>query len=341
MQTRRQFLRRAGFGLGGLAAFPWLTGKARCADQGVLDRQLASLHVDLQAFEDDFLPALLAPRFLDHGDGPPRLLEADEVRGAYGPGPILDGLRRRDASLSRWRAAARSLREAVPYRAGVAACPLPSSEVWDLFTTTNPEFSELLDTPPAPLFTFVDGRPRWEVCPYRVFGEGNLSDQARRVLPRLQVANSNAANPWAEIGREMPRLRQWLLGLHPLGNENLAALPGVVPLLAAVDPSLAVAALDRGRMRAAVASWPGVRPQETAMDLRETDNPFFTGCLCCALALTLQTLANGRLENARPLLRQPELYADAFWLGMATKMVFAVFWHKALALRALAVPPVA
>jgi hypothetical protein len=140
----------------------------------------------------------------------------------------------------------------------------------------------------------------------------------------------------AEIRRHLPRIRQWILDLPPLRNENLAALSGVVPAVALVDPDLPAVALDRQRMRAALQSGRGTSPERAAGDLRAIDKRFFTSCLCCALALTMQALANNHFGAIGRLLRHPELYADSFWLGLAPETVTIVLLRKVIALRALA-----
>jgi hypothetical protein len=121
-----------------------------------------------------------------------------------------------------------------------------------------------------------------------------------------------------------------------LSYENLAALPGVVPALALVDPDLPAVALDQQRMRAVIQAWRDTSPERAADDLRAIGTRFFTSCLGCGLAMSMQALANNDFVVIGRLLRHPELYADSFWLGLALKAVAAVLLRKVIALRALA-----
>jgi hypothetical protein len=108
VRTRRTFLIRAGSAVAGLAAFSrWPVTELRACSRGDfdLDAALAAVRWELQVFERDYLPALLAPRCLNHDHGPPRLLDGAEVERAFGPGPILDAVRQRAVSLPSWQAA--------------------------------------------------------------------------------------------------------------------------------------------------------------------------------------------------------------------------------------------
>jgi hypothetical protein len=127
-----------------------------------------------------------------------------------------------------------------------------------------------------------------------------------------------------------------VLDLPPLSNENLAALHGVVPALALVDPDLPAVVLDRQRMRSAIQSGRGTSPDKVAGDLELIDGRFFVGCLCCALALTMQALSNNHFGAIGRLLRYKEAYADSYWLAVGLEGVAVVLLRKVIALRALA-----
>jgi hypothetical protein len=68
------------------------------------------------------------------------------------------------------------------------------------------------------------------------------SPQALRVcwLILLQVAGSVLE----EIRRLLPRIQHWVRDLPPLGKDNLAALPGVVPALALVENPYSAASFE-------------------------------------------------------------------------------------------------
>jgi hypothetical protein len=70
--------------------------------------------------------------------------------------------------------------------------------------------------------------------------------------------------------------------------------------------------------------------------LRVIDSRFFTSCLYCALALSMQALANNHFGAIGRLLHHPGLYADSFWLGLAPKAIAAVLLWKVITLRAVA-----
>jgi hypothetical protein len=139
----------------------------------------------------------------------------------------------------------------LPAGSSSRAGTLDTADFERLCATTYPELPELLDAPPAPLVTLVRGRLWWGIIPYGI-GPDDPDSLARRALGRLPFADAGAPDPLGEIRRQLPRIRQWVLDLPPLSNENLAALPGVVLALALVDPVLPAVALDRQRMRAAL-----------------------------------------------------------------------------------------
>src|SRR5262249_31580673 len=176
-------------------------------------------------------------------------------------------------------------------------------------------------------FTLVRRRLWWGIIPYGI-GPDDPDSLARQALRRLPFADADAPDLLGEIRRHLPRIRQWVLDLPPLSNENLAALPGVVPALALVDPDLPPTALDRQRMRAALQAGRCTPPERVADDLRGIDSHFFASCLCCSLSLSMQALANNHFSAIGRLLRHPELYADSFWLGLAPKAVAAVLLRK-------------
>jgi hypothetical protein len=338
LETRRAFLLQSVSAVAGLTALSRLPAtELQICSRGDFDLgwALAAVRWELQAFELEYLPALLAPRFLDHDHGPPRLLDGAEVERAFGPGPVLDGIRQRAATLPAWQAAVRQLARALPGRRSSRAGVLDTGEIERLCATTYPELPELLDAPPAPVFALARGRLWWGIIPYGI-GPDSPESLARQALGRLPFADANTPDPLGEIRRQLPRIRQWVLGLPPLSNENLAAMPGVVPAVALVDPDLPAVALDRQRMRAALLAGRGTSPERVAADLRAIDTHFFASCLCGALALTMQSLANNHFDAIGRLLHHPELYADAFWLGLAPKAVAAVLLWKVIALRALA-----
>jgi hypothetical protein len=338
MQTRRTFLIRAGSAVAGLTASAWLpVTELRECSRGDFDLggALAAVRWELQVFERDYLPALLAPHFLGHDHGPTRLLAGAAVERAFGPGPVLDGIQQRAASLPAWQAAVRELRRALPGRSSSTTGVLDTADFERLYATTYPELPELLDAPPAPPFTLVRGRLWWGIIPYGI-GPDDPDSLARQALRRLPCADAAAPDPLGEIRRHLPRIRQWVLDLPPLSNENLAALPGVVPALALVDPDLPAAVLDRQRMRAVLQAGRCTLPEKLADELRAIDTRFFASCLCCARALSMQALANNHFGAIGRLLRQPELYADSSWLGLAPKAVAAVLLWKVIALRASA-----
>src|SRR5262249_46688983 len=151
VQTRRTFLIRAGSTVAGLTALSRLPVPAwRGCSRGDFDLggALAAVRWELQAFEQDFLPVFLAPHFLDHDHGLPRLLDGAEVERTFGPGPVLDAVRRRAASLPAWQAAVRQLRRAVPGRRSARARAFDTADFERLCATTYPELPELLDAPP-------------------------------------------------------------------------------------------------------------------------------------------------------------------------------------------------
>jgi hypothetical protein len=338
VQTRRTFLIRAGWAAAGLSAFSKLSvTKMQGSGHGDfdLDGALAAVRWELQAFERDHLPAFLAPRFLNHNHGPPRLLDGAEVERVFGPGPVLDGVRQRAAGLAAWQSAVRQLRQALPARCSSRAGALDTAAIERLCATTYPEVPELLDAPPAPVFTLTRGRLWWGVIPYGI-GPDDPDSLARQALGRLPFADGDTPDPLGEIQRQLPRIRRWVLDLPPLSNENLAALPGVVPALALVDPDLPSVALDRQRMRAALQAGRRTHPENAADELRAIDTHFFTSCLCCGLALSMQSLANNHFGAIGRLLHHPALRGDSFWLGLAPKAVAAVLLRKVIALRALA-----
>jgi hypothetical protein len=168
-----------------------------------LDGALAAVRWELQAFERDYLPALLAPCFLDHDHGPPRLLDGTEVERAFGPGPVLDAVRRRAASLSAWQAAVRKLRRALPARSSSRAGVLDTADLKRLCATTSPELPEMLDAPPAPPFTLVQGRLWWGIIPYGI-GADDPDSLARRALGRLLFADADAPDPLGRFGGICP-----------------------------------------------------------------------------------------------------------------------------------------
>jgi hypothetical protein len=286
---------------------------------------------ELQAFERNYLPALLATRFLDHHHGPPRLLDEAEVERAFGPGRILDGVRERAADLPAWQAAVRQLRRALPARSSSRAGVLDTADL-ERLCATHPE---LLDAPPAPPFNLAQDRLRWGMMPYAI-GPSDPDSLARQALGRLPFADAGAPDPLGEIRRHLPRIRQWVIDLPPVSSENLAALPGVVPALALIDPGFPAVALDRQRMRAAIQAGRGTSPDRGADDLLLIDGRFFARCLCCALVLTMQALANNYFGAIGRLVRYPEVNADSFWLGLAPEAVAAILLRKVIALRALA-----
>jgi hypothetical protein len=297
-----------------------------------LDGALAAVRWELQVFERDHLPALLAPRFLDHDHGPPRLLDGAEVERAYGPGPILDAVRQRAASLPAWQEAVRQLRRALPARSSSRASVLDTRALERLCATT---FPELLDALAAPPFTLTRGGLWWGIISCGI-GPDCPDSLGRQALGRLPFADAGAPDPLGEIRRQLPRIRQWVLDLPPLSNENLAALPGVVPAIALVDSEFPAVALDRRRMQAALQAGRGTSPERVVADLRRIDARFFSSCLCCALALTMQSLANNHFGAIGRLLGYPEVFADSFWLRLARESVAAVLLWKVIALRALA-----
>jgi hypothetical protein len=108
-----------------------------------------------------------------------------------------------------------------------------------------------------------------------------------------------------------------------------------VPALALVDPHLPALVLDRQRMKAAIQAGRGTNPHKNAEELSTLDTRCFTGCPCCGLALTVQSMANNHFGAIGRLLRYPEWYADTFWLGLVPKVVAAVLLQKVIALRGL------
>jgi hypothetical protein len=297
-----------------------------------LDGAVAAVRWELKAFERDYLPALLAPRFLDHDRGPPRLLDEAEVERTFGPGRILDAIRERAASLPAWQAAVRQLRRALPARSSSRAGALDTAGLEHLYAMTHPE---LLDAPTAPVFTLAQGRLWWRIIPYAI-GPDCPDSLARQALGRLPFGDAGAPDPLGEMRRYLPRIRHLILDLPPVSNENLAALPGVVPALALIDPEFPAVALDRQRMRSAIQAGRGTSPDRVADHLLLIDDRFFARCLCCALVLTIQSLANNNFAAIGRLLHHQEVYADSFWLGLAPEAIAAILLRKVIALRALA-----
>jgi hypothetical protein len=279
VQTRRTFLIRSGSALVGLASLSRLpVTKLQGCSRGDfdLDGELAAVRWELQVLERDYLPALLAPRFLDHDHGPPRLLDEAAVERAFGAGQVPDAVRRRAASLPAWQEAVRQLRRALPASSSSRAGMLDTADFERLCLAS---FPELLDAPPAPVFTRARGRLWWGIISCGI-GPDCPDSLARQALGRLPFGEAGAPDPLGVIRRHLPRIRRWVLDLPPLRNENLAALPGVVPAIALIDPEFPAVALDRQRMRDVVQAGRGTSPDRVADDLRFIDGRFFAGCLC-------------------------------------------------------------
>ena len=312
--------------IAGLTGDPALSLAAPAGHEGTAELDLALERAfvlfELKLFEQDYLPVLQAPLFLDHSHGTPHLVRW--------PWPA------RKRLLAEWQTAARRLFETLSRPAGTQGATLDPTEFEPLFADSPGISVDLLTPPPHPCFVRREGRIYWQVN-----SRWEPSDPERRAEEVLHyLAPLLPAVPRAAGGSAVERLRQysplvndWYLETAPLVDGQFAAFDFLLPQLAEFDPALAVKALDRQRMKRRVRHDPQLLPNERAKRLKTLDGRIHSSCLSCSLALAMETLANNHFCKIGNLLELPELYGS--WNSFMAPFLFRTLYRKVEVLRRL------
>ena len=234
--------------------------------------------------------------------------------------------------LERWQATAHQLATALRREGQEPLNPLTPEPVLELLQGGQPEGS-LRVMPPADSFVPVGDRLCWHLYPYSGQGAAEREEQVRFVLRWGGAGDERAAAPWLELRKVLPAVQDFFLSLTPASDKKLGGYTAVLPILAELDPAFAIQALDRGRLLAVVESDPGLPPSERWRRCRVLESRFYAGCLCHGLALVLEALANNHFAKIAPLLRLPEVHADAFWAGLMPRILLATLYQKAVLLQ--------
>lgn len=120
-----------------------------------------------------------------------------------------------------------------------------------------------------------------------------------------------------------------------MSNERIGGYFSVLPVLAELDPAFAAQALDRSRLVAAVEGDPALTSAERERQLSVLGSRFYARCLCNALVLILEALANNQFAQIGELLALPEIHADSYWNGLMPKILLATLYRKVVIVRDL------
>jgi hypothetical protein len=318
METRRDFLRQTGLLLAGLSSAPFAPATSTNAERACSAFTLEVAHVlfELKLFEQRYLPALLDRRTLK------------QRTAIWGP-------KRADspsASLARWKWAIRQLRRAVPrHRQSRSAL---DRETLQYVCVAVPGCDALLkDQPPACAAQQEDGRICWRVYPYSAEGVAEREEHVRRVLRRVEVGDPHAAEPWRELRRVLPAVKERLRAAPPAFDAALGAPFSVLPILAELDPAFVLQALDRGWIRAAIEGNQALTPEERTWQRRLLGSSIFPSLQCHSLTLILEALANNHFPRMGRFLAVPEIHADSHWNGLMPKILYATLHRKVAVLR--------
>ena len=314
MESRREFLTHSAGLIASLSMVPGLRlpdhredpSAIRLAVRNEIPRLIFELHI----FRVGFLPILLSPPISD---------VPANARGLR-RGPSTD----RRAELNHWQQAANDLMHALPSMNSRVPNSTSLEAFADFHTTHALCYKDLLDPPPDPCYELGTDWPpiRWRID---LEMNGWRDAVARGILSEICGRDDDLPDPCVELARCLPRVRQMVRECSADFNRLVGIYDFWLPVLADIDPSFAVDALDYERLKSSL-----VRGRPAF----NTGGQFLTDAFTTGVAFTALNLANNHFPKIGRLLEEPGI--GGYWATMIPSLVSAVLYHKVVALRKLA-----
>ncbi len=371
MPTRRSFLARSSALLAGAAGIPAFA-KASADDRSDVARlglERAFLNFELHTFANEYLPILLAPlRLVSEGTSQRLVLEEEKLPESdrmlkrwQAAARQLKHFVAHDYRCERWPMPVDEWRQlfaesaqACPFMLGPYGGPAFRRGRARFFWNIHPYYimeafnipyvEEVLSLSAAGGSSgtnatnslscgladmnagFAQLPPLVEKC-LDCMGRAFSTSYVEQVLTVRGEATRKLTNLMNRLRRHLPQVKAWF---HQLPFEDKCFhAKFLLPILAEYNPKFVVDVLDRNYWRASLAAERRIDPL-TDLDV---EKPCFSGFLSNLVTQVIETLANNHFLTIGRLLEYPEIHADPWDKGFMSQLIFAVQYHKAVALR--------